>query len=531
MTDFSAWLPYLFPPLLGALIGYVTNYIAIRMLFRPLKPWRICGLRLPLTPGIIPAKRGELARRMGEMVGSHLLTPEDVGLALSQPELRRELKGAVNDKLGTFLDRELGAVESLVPLEYQGRFRELLDLLRWKVVRLGAEYLESAEFEQELRSYLEQVGDRLLARDLESFLTPERYSTLLQHLERRYAQLLAAPYTAQEVGRFVDERSERFLQSQRSLRELLPEDLIALLLAQVDKELPPLLERLGGLLYDPEFRQRLVVKVQEGIERFLDSLGGLAGLLSGFINLDQVYEKIPSFLDQTGEELARWLREERTQQQIAAMLHERLEQFLDRPLSSYLDKLPYEKIAGLRRFLRQRAVTAVQGSRCRELLMQLTEQGLLRVKDHSFASLAAKVLPVGGVDRLQVELHNRLLATLRSPQALNALDRILKERVDTWLCQTPLGRLSARLPADVREELESGLCRQLQEILQREVPPLIDTLDVARMVENKVNQLDVLKVEGLLMGIMKEQFKYINLFGALLGLLLGLLNIAAWQLF
>ena len=79
---FDQILIYAGPPLLGAFIGYVTNYIAIRMLFRPLRPWRIFGVRLPLTPGIIPAKRGELAERMGDMVGSHLLTSEDVGRAL-----------------------------------------------------------------------------------------------------------------------------------------------------------------------------------------------------------------------------------------------------------------------------------------------------------------------------------------------------------------------------------------------------------------------------------------------------------------
>ncbi len=68
--------------------------------------------------------------------------------------------------------------------------------------------------------------------------------------------------------------------------------------------------------------------------------------------------------------------------------------------------------------------------------------------------------------------------------------------------------------------------RQVGEVLQKEVPPLIETLNVARMVEDKVNQLDILQVEGLLMGVMKEQFKYINLFGAILGFLIGLVNLA-----
>ena len=53
----------------------------------------------------------------------------------------------------------------------------------------------------------------------------------------------------------------------------------------------------------------------------------------------------------------------------------------------------------------------------------------------------------------------------------------------------------------------------------------MEALNVERLVEDKVNALDVLQVEELLLGIMKEQFKYINLFGGLLGFLIGCLNL------
>ena len=59
---------------------------------------------------------------------------------------------------------------------------------------------------------------------------------------------------------------------------------------------------------------------------------------------------------------------------------------------------------------------------------------------------------------------------------------------------------------------------------------MVDTLNVRRMVEEKVNSLDLLQVEDLLMGVMKEQFKYINLFGALLGFLIGFINLLVLQL-
>ena len=56
------------------------------------------------SAGVVPSKRFELAEKMGDMVGSHLLTSEDVGRALEKASFHRELKGAVAEKLAHFLD-------------------------------------------------------------------------------------------------------------------------------------------------------------------------------------------------------------------------------------------------------------------------------------------------------------------------------------------------------------------------------------------------------------------------------------------
>ncbi|MCF6177780.1 MAG: DUF445 family protein [Geopsychrobacter sp.] len=518
-------LPYLLPPLLGALIGYVTNYIAIRMLFRPLKAWRIFGLRLPLTPGIIPAKRGELACRMGDMVGEHLLTAADVGRAFAKPSIQNELRLAVTDKLGTFLDRELGPLETLIPARFRPRFRELVDLLRGKVARLIFAYLQSDGFETRLRGYLQRQGDQWLAQDLGNILTPRRYQSLQQHLDDKLSSFFQSPKLAETVGHYVDHKTEALFANQRPLRELLPPELIELLLKQLEREIPPLVERFGGMLYDPEFRERLVDKGKKAIDSFLDSLGGLAGLISGFMDLNKIYDKIPEFLDKAGEEVAGWLKEERTQQQLAALLRERVDGMLDKPLAVYLEKLPFEKVNGLRRFVREQAIVALQSRRTTEAALGLSETAIDRLKDRSFESLLSASLPDGTLDSVREQLAERLLELLRSPQARTALETVLLEQSEEWIYRKPLGLLSARLPNDLRQELETSLCQLVEELLKKEAPRLVETLNVRRMVEEKVNGLDLMQVEGLLMGIMQEQFKYINLFGGLLGFLIGLLNL------
>ena len=528
--EYQQYIPYILPPLLGGVIGYVTNYIAIRMLFRPLRAWRILGLRVPLTPGIIPSKRGELAVKMGDMVGMHLLTADDVGRAFEKDSIQRELRLTVTDKLGTFLDRELGSLESLVPNHFRPRFHELIALFQAKIVKLIFSYLAADEFEQKLRGYLQQQTDQLLSRDLASFLTPEGYQAAQEHLDTKYSSFFQSPKTAWMVGEYVDRKTGKLLATDLPLRELLPADLVELLLSQLEKELPPLAEKFGGMLYDPTFRAKLVNKGKEAIDSFLDSLGGLAGLLSGFMDLNTIYDKIPEFLDKAGDEVADWLKNEQTQQQMAKMLRERADSLLDRSLASYVEKMPYEKIEGVRQFIKNQVVDTIQSRKTIDTALILTESAVDRLKDRPFTDLLGRVLPENGIDIGREHLADKLLAMIRSPQARASVETILVEQSNHWICNKPLGLLSARLPGDLRQEIEINACQLIEETLKKEAPRLVETLNVRQMVEEKVNSLDLLQVEDLLMGIMKEQFKYINIFGAFLGFLIGFINIFAFKL-
>ena len=82
-------------PLVGAVIGYCTNYVAVKMLFRPLKAVKIGNYTLPFTPGIIPKGKERLAKALGNAIGSTLLTKEDMMQALLTDGVKNEVTGGV----------------------------------------------------------------------------------------------------------------------------------------------------------------------------------------------------------------------------------------------------------------------------------------------------------------------------------------------------------------------------------------------------------------------------------------------------
>ncbi|MCA8968762.1 MAG: DUF445 family protein, partial [Planctomycetes bacterium] len=84
----------------GALIGYVTNTIAVMMLFRPHAPRRVLGIRFQ---GLIPKRQPALARKIGEVVGQHLLDKKDLVAALHKVDLRK----VVGELIDSALERKV----------------------------------------------------------------------------------------------------------------------------------------------------------------------------------------------------------------------------------------------------------------------------------------------------------------------------------------------------------------------------------------------------------------------------------------
>ncbi|MEZ6018021.1 MAG: DUF445 family protein [Planctomycetota bacterium] len=77
-------MPWIMLPAVGALIGYGTNYLAVRMIFRPIKPVRVLGFTLQ---GLVPRRQAELAASIGRVVGDHLFSHDDMLEALGQIDL------------------------------------------------------------------------------------------------------------------------------------------------------------------------------------------------------------------------------------------------------------------------------------------------------------------------------------------------------------------------------------------------------------------------------------------------------------
>lgn len=92
---------YIIAPLLGGVIGYITNDIAIRMLFRPHKAKYIMGVHVPFTPGIIPKEKGRIADAIGGVISENLMNKDVLERYLLSDDMVGKVRLAVEEFIET----------------------------------------------------------------------------------------------------------------------------------------------------------------------------------------------------------------------------------------------------------------------------------------------------------------------------------------------------------------------------------------------------------------------------------------------
>jgi len=531
MTEFSL-LPLFGPPCIGAFIGYLTNRIAIRMLFRPLTPWRILGIRVPMTPGVIPAKRHELAANIGRMVGEHLLTPRDIGAALSMEPFQEHLHGLVENRIDELMERDLGTILEVVPGRFRAYARVGLRTLKMEIKKGIGNHIASEAFARTVGTVVSEQVARYRDREVESLFSLQDRKGFYACFDRVLAELLSSPGLEAWLASALENRLRECVREGTKVGEWVPDALGGLIQDTVRSRTPDLLCGLADLLGEPMLRDRIVQGIVRAIDGFLMSLGPMAAMARGFIDPASLDERIRAYLDTHQEELKQWLLEPETQRQTARILEEQVLRLLDMEVADVLGKLSDRQQRDICRSLAAGLIAVLRDEKTVTALSALLAEGLEEMIDHGrlpLVELEKRLSPGPGEGELEAVLEREALALMRAPAAGRMIGRMVDQLMEE-LSGRRIGPLKRLVPAGVRRGMTGFIVLMANRMLLAEVPGLVRSLNLASLVREKVDSLDLLQLEGLLLSIMEEQFKYINLFGALLGFLLGLCNLVLFGL-
>ena len=164
-------LNYILMPIVAALIGWITNYLAVKMIFRPHRPVRILGITLQ---GLVPRRQKELALSIGETVERDLISGKDVTKLLQSPDMQRQIEQLVESQVELFIRDKLSAVP-MVAMFLQGEIanqvkRLLVDQFKGSVPHLLEGMMEKIESGMDFQEIVRQKVEAFDLSKLESII-------------------------------------------------------------------------------------------------------------------------------------------------------------------------------------------------------------------------------------------------------------------------------------------------------------------------------------------------------------------------
>ena len=488
-------LPWLAPPVLGALIGAAVN---------------AAGVRILLGPG----SRARMARSLGSLVAGSVATEQSLRAAVNSPAARERIIRAVSSLSDQLLSMPLAAlagkdrpslqksIEDTLAGVLQGLFssRAMINSLRGVLSDLTASWSgrRTAEIIESLG-----MGAMITGRLLPFFANPARRDRLSQGL---------AAVLADKAG------------------DILSDDVIAGLSVAAEPVLPLAAERLAAWLQTEDVRSLLAARGRELIPRILEKLNEFQRFLLSAAQYDKrLTEKMPEIVDDTVRTLQEVARDPAQQRKLLALAVDIVRDWRRSLLAEEGRSVP----GGARASLKGGATTVLARA-----LSTLEDPKAGAGLSHALLTgLFAPNQTLGGFLRESFDLQEpqivdflseRALRFLTAPSTARKAARALSEFVLRSLADSAETTIGAflRVDGDRKRRLDSFLAERLVVLVDGRLPEIVREVDVESLVARKIESLDLKEAGRKLPRRGGSLVRLVVLLGAGLGFLVGLAAVA-----
>ena len=179
-------LRYVASPVIGGVIGYFTNYLAVKMLFLPRHEIRVFGRRLPFTPGAIPKGKARLSHAVGSIVSSMLLTKDDLSARFSGGEIA----DAVAKKAILALEKPMSE-NILVLAGNRENLEEVKSVIADSVAKKIMEVVKEADFARIIEDEgVSAVKEKVAGSMLAMFVNEDLIRSFIQPLGEKMREMI-----------------------------------------------------------------------------------------------------------------------------------------------------------------------------------------------------------------------------------------------------------------------------------------------------------------------------------------------------
>lgn len=488
---------YIIGALIGAVIGYITNWLAIKMLFRPREAKYIFGMKLPFTPGLIPKEKSRIANKVGETVGTHLLNSDSLSKALKDDKIKAKFNEVAKEKINQVINSNSTLEESLKNTLGENYYALKGNMIN-NITKTILESIQEEEFKNKVKFYIvDSIKERLNKN-------PEKIIDFINSNKFREVIIntLEEEKTRDIIGKALLKEVKTLGKEDLTIEEVIPENIKPYIEEYVKSQKDTLVDIIKNLLRDDEVSHKIKSAINDNIP----------SIVSMFLSGDVIYGKLVSLVDKS-------LSEEENKEYICdaalAFVHESMK----KKVSDVINNVGEEKLE---------VISDALGDKISKKLN--TEENIdsiiskLNCKISSFNNYEEiiKVLFNDYENILIDNIDSMISQIVNNNQLSGEISKIIEKVFDKFL-QNSLNDICYN-KQNLENSIMSILDNLYNDFVENKSAKVLEIVDISSIVEEQINAFEVDYAEEIIIGIANKELKAITWLGALLGGILGILS-------
>ncbi|SUY42380.1 DUF445 family protein [Clostridium perfringens] len=488
---------YIIGALIGAVIGYITNWLAIKMLFRPREAKYIFGMKLPFTPGLIPKEKSRIANKVGETVGTHLLNSDSLSKALKDDKIKAKFNEVAKEKINQVINSNSTLEESLKNTLGENYYALKGNMIN-NIAKTILESIQEEEFKNKVKFYIvDSIKERLNKK-------PEKIIDFINSNKFREVIIntLDEEKTRDIIGKALLKEVKTLGKEDLIIEEVIPENIKPYIEEYVKSQKDTLVDIIKNLLRDDEVSHKIKSAINDNIP----------SIVSMFLSGDVIYGKLVSLVDKS-------LSEEENKEYICdaalAFVHESMK----KKVSDVINNVGEEKLE---------VISDALGDKISKKLN--TEENIdsiiskLNCKISSFNNYEEiiKVLFNDYENILIDNIDSMISQIVNNNQLSGEISKIIEKVFDKFL-QNSLNDICYN-KQNLENSIMSILDNLYNDFVENKSAKVLEIVDISSIVEEQINAFEVDYAEEIIIGIANKELKAITWLGALLGGILGILS-------
>jgi uncharacterized membrane protein YheB (UPF0754 family) len=463
-------------PIIGAAIGYSTNWVAIKMLFRPYSEKRIMGVKVPFTPGLIPKERQRISNKIGEVIEEYLLTDKVI--------INELLADNTKNNILEFVNKYLYNTEGNININNFIAYGDIniLDKVNNLIADKVMDFLQEDENRQEIIDVI------VLAIEKELRKTSLHQLVNKDIIFDKYREFI----TSEKLNGVLIDCIEDFISSDKCISELIDEEVLNNIKGTLLYNSGKIIESVEDIFNNPNVKEKVVTLIDETIKLKVGALGAM------FVNAESIYQTIE-------EKSKEKLQEKEVQEGINNFISSKIDSITSRPLYEIMPE-----------YTRSELITSL-AKYIPDSILKIDISKIIDFNTQDIHSIITSYLDISMKEQMTEVFSSKYNEMLNDDKTREKVCYYTKKVMDNIIGKDII------MTQDKRQSMDDFIITKYSAFVNTHMTELIKKINLSKIIEEQLNSFDIEMIEDIILSITKNELNAITSLGGLIGFIISLL--------